>query len=96
MDIICYSERILNPFRGVMNVIALDDAEQSPLTASTGRFTSAITSIPRILILKNSPISIIPIFVLVPGAKRAVWCGHRYCPATTIRKSSIKASVYSK
>lgn len=27
MDIVCYSERILNPFRGVMNVIALDDAE---------------------------------------------------------------------
>ncbi len=27
MDIECYSERILNPFRGVMNVIALDDAE---------------------------------------------------------------------
>jgi hypothetical protein len=27
MNIVCYSERILNPFRGVMNVIALDDAE---------------------------------------------------------------------
>lgn len=27
MQVICYSERILNPFRGVMNVIALDDAE---------------------------------------------------------------------
>lgn len=27
MDIVCYSERILNPFRGVMNIIALDDAE---------------------------------------------------------------------
>ena len=27
MDIVCYSERILNPFRGVMNVIALNDAE---------------------------------------------------------------------
>jgi hypothetical protein len=27
MNIVCYSERILNPFRGVMNVVALDDAE---------------------------------------------------------------------
>lgn len=27
LHIVCYSERILNPFRGVMNVIALDDAE---------------------------------------------------------------------
>lgn len=27
MNIVRYSERILNPFRGVMNVIALDDAE---------------------------------------------------------------------
>ena len=27
MNIVCYSERILNPFRGVMNIIALDDAE---------------------------------------------------------------------
>jgi len=27
MNTVCYSERILNPFRGVMNVIALDDAE---------------------------------------------------------------------
>lgn len=27
MNIVCYTERILNPFRGVMNVIALDDAE---------------------------------------------------------------------
>jgi len=27
MNIVCYSERVLNPFRGVMNVIALDDAE---------------------------------------------------------------------
>lgn len=27
MEITCYSERILNPFRGVMNIIALEDAE---------------------------------------------------------------------
>jgi hypothetical protein len=27
MNIVCYSARILNPFRGVMNIISLGDAE---------------------------------------------------------------------
>ena len=96
MNIVCYSERILNPFRGVMNVIALDDAEAVTtdgvnwLLYVRDYFDTA-DDVP-----KNSPKSIIPTYALASGAKQAASYAHRFCPVTITGRSSTKVNAYSK